>query len=89
MNYSRAGKGMMIIALVLAVCTVLLIQPLTGLWVGLLGLVFFLYATGLAITSYGESTSQQQENHNAIVMRLDSLEKQLKDIVSRLNNSNG
>ena len=69
---------MMLTALILTVCVALLIEPLTGLWIGLLSLAFFLYATGLTITSYGELTSQQQENHRAIIMRLDSLEEQIQ-----------
>lgn len=78
MNYGKVGKGMMIIALILAICVVLMIQPLTELWIGLLSLVFFLYAAGLVFTAYGESTSKQQENHREVMVRLDSLEEQIQ-----------
>ena len=78
MNYSRIGKGMMFAALILSVCVALLIEPVTGLWIGLISLAFFLSTAGLTITSYGEATSQQQENHTAIVKRLDSLEEQIQ-----------
>ncbi len=80
MSYRKVGKGMMIIALILAICVVLMIQPLTEPWIGLLSLVFFLYAAGLAFTAYRESTSQQQEKHREIMMRLDSIEDSLEEM---------
>lgn len=78
MNHKKVGNSMMIAAFILSISTVLMTQALTELWVGLLSLVFFLYAAGLAMATYGESASKQQENHREIMVRLDSLEEQIQ-----------
>jgi len=78
MQYATVGKYMMLGPFILTTVTILVVEPLTQVWFGLLSLVFFLFGIGLVLTSFGESIRRQEQNNAVLFARLMRIEGQLK-----------
>ena len=66
MQYANVGKYIMLGSFILTLVTVIETQALGQVWTGLLAIAFFLFAVGLALTSYGEAMKKQDKSNRAL-----------------------